>query len=189
MRVTGGEYGGQTLVCPQRSGVRPTENRVRQALFNVLGEAIIETTVLDMFAGTGAVGIEALSRGAKYVLFMEKNPAVARSLRANLQRLRVNDGQYKIMVGDALKLLTKVEKLHAGFDLAFIDPPYQAGLYEPAINMIKQKNILKANGIMVLEYSTRMPAPVLQKDWQKVKTRTYGETALDFWFFTPAKEE
>lgn len=189
MRVTGGEYRGQILTCPRRAEVRPTEDRVRQGLFNVLGSAVVHANILDMFAGTGSLGIEALSRGAAYSLFIEKNAAVAKTLRANLERLPVEQGSYRILVGDALKLPEKIADFPTGFDLVFVDPPYEAGLYEPAIAVVAEKRLLRADGILVLEYAVRRPVPEPGRDWQRLKTRVYGETALDFWRFLPGKEE
>lgn len=177
------------MVCPKRAGVRPTEDRVRQALFNILGDAVVGAKVLDMFAGTGALGIEALSRGANFAMFLEKSPATAKNLRANLERLQIDQAQYGLMVGDAVKLLAKGDGFPTGFDLILIDPPYEAGLYEGALAAITDKGVMKPDGILVLEYPTRHPAFEPGRGWQRMKTRVYGETTLGFWFYLPGKEE
>ena len=181
MRITGGQKGGLPLISPKSNDVRPTEDRVRQALFNILGNKVLCANVLDMFAGTGALGIEALSRGADSAVFIEKNHRVVHDVRENLVRTGFPQETWKVITGDALK---RVERLYpyAPFDLIFIDPPYEAKLYQPILALIMEQGLLKNDGLVILEYSVRQPLPMPFGDWRHLKTRTYGETALDIWF-------
>jgi 16S rRNA (guanine966-N2)-methyltransferase len=180
MRITGGQKGGLPLISPNSNDVRPTQDRVRQALFSILGNKVLCANVLDMFAGTGSLGIEALSRGAESAIFVEKNQRVVRDVRENLTRTGFDQETWDVIAGDLFK---RVKQLYpyAPFDLIFIDPPYESRLYQPVLELIMEQGLLKKDGWVILEYSIRQPLPLPFGDWRCLKKRTYGETALDIW--------
>lgn len=180
MRITGGEFGGLRLASPLSDKTRPTEDRVRQALFNVLGTRILRKRVLDFFAGTGALGIEALSRGASYAVFMENDPRAQKTLRANLQQIPVLPGSYRVLNGDALRSAIGLTNEDEKFHLIFLDPPYQSGLYEPALSVIDSGKLLQEDGWVVVEHSSRLSPVIPEEVWRIEKVKVYGETTLEF---------
>lgn len=129
VRIIAGRLRGSKLAVADRPGLRPTSDRVRETLFNWLQVATPGARVLDLFAGTGALGFEAASRGAASVLMLERDPALAESLRANAARLKV--AQARVETADALAWLQR--RPDQAFDLVFLDPPFEAGLWQPAL--------------------------------------------------------
>src|SRR6202034_3811578 len=123
MRVIAGRLGGRRLSAPRGRTTRPTSDRVREALFSMLGP-IDGTSVLDLFAGTGALGIEALSRGAAKALFVERDAAAVAALKGNLARLELGEPQARVRVGEALAALRSARSARETYDLVFVDPPY-----------------------------------------------------------------
>jgi 16S rRNA (guanine966-N2)-methyltransferase len=177
-RVIAGEYGGRRLVTPSGSGTRPTSDRVREALFNTLG-TMIELTgarVADLYAGSGAVGLEALSRGAARVLLVEADPRAARAARANIAALGASA---------ATLTTTAVERALAArppheFDVVFADPPYDLGDGDLAdvLAAAAANGWLAAGAVLVVERSSRSPEPVWPRDVTPDRGRRYGETVL-----------
>ncbi len=186
MRITGGEWGGRRIEVPAR-GVRPTQDRVRQALFNVLAARIPGCRFLDLFAGSGAVGLEALSRGAQRVAWVERDPGAARVLRANLAALCPDRGmpEVEVVIGDAPGYL----RAGAGgpHDIIFADPPYERGatVSWPALifsALGRPERCLAPGGLLILEDAGDQ-APVLPADaaWCLKADKRYGGTRLRFW--------
>jgi 16S rRNA (guanine966-N2)-methyltransferase len=124
MRVIAGRLGGRRLRAPEGRGTRPTSDRVREAVFSMLADRLADARVLDLFAGTGALGIEALSRGARQAVFVERDAAAARVLAANLEQLGIGRGDAQVRRGDALAALRDARARKEKYDLVFIDPPY-----------------------------------------------------------------
>lgn len=136
MRIIGGAYRGRRLIAPKGRDVRPTSDRAREALFDILEHGkppVRGSRFLDLFAGTGAVGLEACSRGAAEVLMVERDREAARSVRANLKQLREPEN-VRLLVRDA----TRLGPAPAAFDLVFVDPPYRSGLAAPALAALAQ---------------------------------------------------
>ena len=131
VRIVGGRWRGTRLAVPDLDGLRPTADRVRETLFNWLQPALPGAVVLDLFAGSGALGLEAVSRGAARAVLVERDPVQAASLRATVQKLQA-EAQVQVVQDDALRWLAALE---AGvqFDIAFLDPPFAAGLWEPVL--------------------------------------------------------
>ncbi|HXL71605.1 MAG TPA: 16S rRNA (guanine(966)-N(2))-methyltransferase RsmD [Rhizomicrobium sp.] len=189
MRVTGGKLGGRRLVAPENQLVRPTSDRTRQAIFNILehrdfsiGFTVKNAAVADLFAGTGALGIEALSRGARFCLLAD-NDAESRALqRENVEALGLT-GVTKIWRRDA----TDLGPLGAGagglFDLVFLDPPYRKDLAAPALKSLREGGWLSANALLVIE--TAKSETFTHDGFTRLDTRNYGDT--DVAFLTPAK--
>ena len=167
MRIIAGELRGRRLAPPPDRRVRPTADRVREALFNILGSDVPDATVLDLFAGSGALGFEALSRGARHVDFVEIGRASLRTLDANAEQLGVR-ARVTIHKGDALRY---AERLAAGaYDVALADPPYSADQAERLAAVYRERPFAR---ILVVEH--RAALPVAGDD-----TRRYGDIALTF---------
>jgi 16S rRNA (guanine966-N2)-methyltransferase len=145
VRIIGGQWRRSKLPVLDMPGLRPTPDRVRETLFNWLGQDLTGWQVLDAFAGTGALGMEAASRGAQSVLLIEQDDKAARQLEANAQRLKAE--QVKVRKGDAIALMNQLPA--ASVDLIFLDPPYAANLFEKAIKSATR--LLKSGGVIYLE--------------------------------------
>jgi 16S rRNA (guanine(966)-N(2))-methyltransferase RsmD len=153
--------------------VRPTTDKVKESLFNIVQFDIEGARVLDMFAGTGQLGIEALSRGAAEAVFMEASPVSARIVAENL-RLTELGGRARIVRGDALR---SVES-NGRFDLIFIDPPYDTELARRAVEQIIAFDILKENGIMICETRVDYNTPEASQPYEKLREYRYGRIKL-----------
>jgi 16S rRNA (guanine966-N2)-methyltransferase len=153
MRITGGALRGRRIVVPNVKGVRPTTDMVRQAIFNILSTApavpsLAGLKVLDLFAGSGALGFEALSRGASFVTFIEKDSNVIRALRENASNLGLNQ-QVEIVAQDALSAVLNRPR----YDLVFMDPPYGSGVSNAVINHLRNHNLITSGTTIVVEQS------------------------------------
>lgn len=175
MRVTGGELAGRKLRAVPR-GVRPTSDRVRESLFAWLG-VDPGTSVLDPYAGTGALGIEALSRGAAAAIFVERAPAALRVLQANLEDLGLSE-RSEVRRGSALPALRRLAHEGARFDLVLLDPPYASEELERVLPLLEQGTLLAPEGVVVVERSRRAGLPELAV-FRVLDTRRYGETEID----------
>jgi 16S rRNA (guanine966-N2)-methyltransferase len=174
IRITGGRLKGRILRTPRTRRLRPSSARLRQALFSHLGENVRDRRVLDLFAGSGALGVEALSRGAGYVLFVEEDRSVAARLRANLRELGL-ETRSEVRVGRVSELVAQMGP--ACFDLVLADPPY--GLAWPEASDWEQlARILSGGGILVLERGRRGEKPEVPVGWVLVRDRAYGDARL-----------
>jgi len=184
MRVTGGKLGGRRLVAPDDARVRPTSDRTRQAIFNILEhrdfgmDFILENTaVADLFAGTGTLGIESLSRGAHFCLLVDDNAESRALIRENVEALGLT-GVTKIWRRDA----TDLGPLGAGaggpFGLVFLDPPYRKNLIPPALKSLKDGGWLAPNALLVAEASKG--ENIETEGFTVLDTRGYGETNVSF---------
>ena len=169
MRVVGGIWGGRRLDAPPGRQTRPTTDRVREAWMSAIDAALPDARVLDLFAGSGALGIEALSRGAAHVTFVESSISAVGVLRKNLDALDVPSSSYRIHRGDAFRF---VEGIESPFDVAFADPPY-AGGGAARLAMLFQARPFAA--VLCVEHATRE-----RLDVQAVRKRRYGDTMLTF---------
>ena len=147
MRVNSGKFKGKQLKENKNDNIRPTTDKVKQAIFTKLFFDIDGSRVLDLFCGTGALGIEAISRNAKEVVFVDKNEKSILQTKANLKIVGAN---VKVIKGDAEKVL---DFLSGQFDFIFLDPPYQSGLYEKILQKIFEKDLLAENGIIICEHA------------------------------------
>lgn len=183
MRIISGKAKGKKLLAPPGRRVRPTLDRVREALFSSLGSRVEGTRVLDLFAGSGALGLEALSRGAAYAVFVEQSKPVQEVLRRNISQLGF-DAVAKLMTGEAIRTLKLFEKRGETFDLVFLDPPYDPSkkphlpsLLDRALRDIADKSLLNSLGIVVAEHprETTVDLPDILR---KLSTKGYGDTGL-----------
>lgn len=160
IRIIGGHLRNSRIDVPDRPGLRPTPERVRETLFNWLAAHVGGARVLDLFAGTGALGLEALSRGASEAVFCERDAGLVAALRANLLRLQ-QDGRSRVINDDALGTLAMQD---TAFDLVFLDPPFAAGLWSAAAELLERRGLLTATGLIYVEAPSGA-APALPSNW------------------------
>jgi 16S rRNA (guanine(966)-N(2))-methyltransferase RsmD len=172
MRVIAGEWGGRRLQTPAGDATRPTSDRVREALFSILGNRVLDRTVLDLFAGSGALGLEALSRGAARAVFVDDAPAAIRAVRANLETL---GGEAEVVRTDALRWLRAASRGPRQYDLIFLDPPYRrAESLGPELSGALRP-VLAPGALVVAEAARRSP---LDLDIPVIDERRYGDTLI-----------
>jgi len=185
MRIVGGRFRGRVLATPRSQDIRPTTDRTRESLFNILThgyEAAVEgRRMLDLFAGTGAVGFEALSRGALYVHFVEQSAEGCSLLRANMETLNVRE-QTGLSRRDATNLGKAGEK--QPFDLVFADPPYGQGLGDRALGHLALGGWIAENALVILEENKDV-APGPGDAYQMVEKRIFGDSAMHFYRYRP----
>ena len=171
LRIVAGNWRSRLLEIADVPGLRPTSERVRETLFNWLAPRIEGARCLDLFAGTGALGLEALSRGARSVVFVERARAAAKVLEKNVRTLDASAAE--VHQGDALEYLKTAEP--TSFDVVFVDPPFAAGLLEEACKSIENAGILAAGGLVYLEQDRAHPQPALPAGWVTLKDKTAGQ--------------
>ncbi len=166
MKVTSGIRKGAILMASQDLSVRPTTDKVKQSVFNMIQFEIAGKTVLDLFAGSGAMGIEALSRGAKHCTFVDLNPEF---VQKNVQKLRFDEIS-QIIRSDYLDFLGKC---HRRFDLVFLDPPYEKKMIDSALRLLVDKNLLLSGAIVVWECDAK-ESVLVPESIEVIKERTFG---------------
>ncbi len=171
MRIIGGEWRRRLLEFPDAPDLRPTPDRLRETLFNWLGPHIAGMRVLDVFAGSGALAFEALSRGAATATLVESDRAAAAELRATAARFGLAEA--RIEQADALVLLRSATA--GSFDLIFLDPPFAAGLLAPALRLIGQRQLLAEGGFAYIELPADAALPPLPEGWQPHRAGRAGE--------------
>jgi 16S rRNA (guanine(966)-N(2))-methyltransferase RsmD len=177
MRVIAGKARGIRINAPVGREIRPTLDRVRESLFNIIGPQVGESRFLDLFAGTGAVGLEALSRGAERVTFVDSDVRALKTVRENLARTR--------MVGQVrcarLTLPREIAEIHGVFDLVFADPPYRFAEYGTLLEAIGDAPFLAPQALVVLEHRCDAEVPEEAGQLQRTRRKEYGDTILSFY--------
>jgi 16S rRNA (guanine966-N2)-methyltransferase len=174
MRVIAGRFGGRRLKAPRGRATRPTSDRVREALFSMLGD-ITDAVVLDLFAGTGALGIEALSRGASRAVFVERDAAALAALRSNLASLGLGEEEAHVHAGEALAALRTARMGGETYDLVFVDPPYGRARELGEAVAVELPGLLEPGGRVVVESSRRSPVVL---SLEVAGQRSYGDTTI-----------
>ncbi len=176
MRVIGGELRSRVLAPPPK-GVRPTSDRIRESLFMRLGD-VEGLAVLDLYAGTGALGIEALSRGAKYAVFVDRANASLRVLKKNIQTLGLGS-RSRVMRGDVLRVLPRLAERGDAFDLVFLDPPYDAEVIAPTLAGLRRESLLRPGAVVVVESAKRHALPPIETlGFEIIDERIAGDTRI-----------
>lgn len=177
MRVIAGSAKGHKLDSPVGWDTRPTTDRIKESLFNMLSPRLYDCRFLDLFSGTGAIGIEALSRGARQAVFAEQNKDCASILMKNLIHTKLQDKGllFTMDVASTLNLLAKQKE---PFDIIFLDPPYHSSLAEATLHQLSNSHLLQPNGLLVLEHSSQ--EPVVYPGWNVDKEKIYKTTKLTF---------
>jgi len=185
MRVVAGKYRSRVLKSMRGLALRPSSDRLRETLFNILVAAVEGSVFVDVYAGTGAVGIEALSRGAREVIFIENHPAAVALIRSNLRALDITTGA-EILVADAVRGMARLAmrpfgtRVHA--DFIFLDPPYaRTEEYERALDFLDRSSLLTPGGQVVVEHSKRMALPQRLAQLERARVVEQGDAALSFY--------
>jgi len=178
MRIVAGSARGRRIEAPKGVDVRPTTDRVREALFSAITPRLRDATVLDLFAGTGALGIEALSRGAKSAVFVEQSSTTVRILKRNIEVCGVT-ACARIFKREATTALRQLARTEIVFDLVFLDPPYQGPMLDKVLRILSGISLIHADTLIIAEHPLDKP-PTLPRELAIVSTRHYGKTNLSF---------
>jgi 16S rRNA (guanine(966)-N(2))-methyltransferase RsmD len=179
IRIISGTSKGRRLATLKDKTLRPTTDRVKESIFNILGEEIQESVVLDLFAGTGNLGMEALSRGAKRVLFVEKGRQAVRLIKKNTSQCSMEE-RSKILSMDVNRAIDALSEQAESFDLILMDPPYGKGLIEKTLLKLDSKRIYREDSILMIEHDRREPLPDSMANWRLVRQRRIGDTVISF---------
>jgi 16S rRNA (guanine966-N2)-methyltransferase len=179
MRVIAGRLRGRRVDVPKGLAVRPTYDRVRESVFAIIGPAIDGARVLDLFAGSGVLAIESLSRGARSAVLVDTDPAAVAAIRKNAERLGIA-GECEARRGDALGLLAR-DALRERFDIVFVDPPYGSGLHGRVLELLGEPGRLPSGALVVVEHPARDELPESCLDLILKRTERYGSTAVSFY--------
>ena len=171
LRIIGGDWGGRRLRFPDAPNLRPTPDRVRETVFNWLAPIIQGAKCLDLFAGSGALGLEALSRGAAFTTFVDSHKKVTQALKGHLDSLNANE-KAKVVSMDGVKFL-KGESIK--YDLVFLDPPYHLDFMRKVVPLLEENGWLTESAMLYLEIEKRQSLPELPANWQQLKEKTAGE--------------
>ena len=187
MRVISGTARGTRLASLGSADIRPTLDRVKESFFNQVEPGLEGVTFLDLFAGSGSMGIEALSRGAETVVFVEPNPKAQRIIIQNLEKCKMTNNEepprWDLLKSSALTGLKTLKDRGLGFDLIYVDPPFAASLYEPTLLELSSSGVLRRDAVVVVEYFHKT---VLLKNYDKLKfykDRRLGDSCLSFFKF------
>jgi len=180
VRIISGQLRGRRLRAPDGLATRPTSDRVREALFNIISSRVPGATFLDLFAGSGAVGLEAISRGADRAVFVEQARRALEQIEDNVERCGVVD-RTRIVGKDALAALKTLQAGGERFDVVYVDPPYDAGLYRPILKYLGASGLVDEDGIVVVELRSRDRLPDDIGELRHYRDERYGDTTLAFY--------
>jgi 16S rRNA (guanine(966)-N(2))-methyltransferase RsmD len=189
MRIIGGEHRGRTIKMPKTGKARPTQDRVREAVFNIIREKVPGSKVLDLYAGSGAFGIEALSRGAQSAIFVDNNINCIRAIKSNLSSVDYRAPLARVFKNEAVKAIAALKEKGAAFDIIFLDPPYNKASFDKLrISLAKNClikiagcDILSQHGFVVAEHFVKDILPEETGTLSLVKRRKYGDTVVSFY--------
>ena len=177
MRVISGKYRGRNLIAPEGLNTRPTLDRVKEAVFSMLRDDIYGATVLDLFAGSGALGIETLSRGAKRCFFNDKSKSCRDIIRKNLLHTKL-DHLAQVSCSDFSEIIASCRNKGVKFDLILLDPPYSSDFYEDAIGLISKSGIFSDYCTILCEHSAEDTLPEQIGAFYHIKSKKYGTVAV-----------
>jgi 16S rRNA (guanine(966)-N(2))-methyltransferase RsmD len=195
MRIIAGKAKGRVLVAPKAKVLRPTTDRVKESLFNIL--SVEGRQFLDLFAGAGSVGLEAASRGASRVLFVESNRSCAQAIRTNIERcgflnMPPEGGaapDIEVIECPAERALRLLGHRADRFDIVFADPPYGEGAADTALRLVRSLGLLSEGGVVVVQHSIRDGIPAQREGYRVEDSRRYGDTALSFLTLSKVPED
>lgn len=179
MRVIAGDHKGRRLAAPSGSSTRPTADRIKESIFNILARTVEKKRVLDLFAGTGALGIEALSRGACFAVFVDRQKAALDAIRQNIQTLKLTD-RARIVNWDIRRNFDFLSSDTIPFDLVFMDPPYETNALIPVLSAMAGCECLSGQARIVIEHSIRERLEPLPGSLALVDQRRFGKTLVSF---------
>ena len=190
MKLVAGTQKGRRLRQPLTASIRPTSGKVREALFAILGDRVHHTAVLDLYAGTGALGLEALSRGASRVTFVEHAAAALKILRDNIARC-AGETHTVVVNQDVHRFIKSFSTKSSGkaFDIVFADPPYRSDDIISDLELIGRAGMLSPTGILVLEHFSKHQVPDHANNLVRYRSARYGDTTLSFYHLLPSSDE
>ena len=178
MRVISGSAKGHKLTAPNGLDTRPTTDRIKETLFNIISPEIYGCNFLDLFSGSGGIGIEALSRGAKTAVFVDKSTKAVDAIKANLNHTKLNEGAF-VYCADVFEALKTLSLKGIVFDIIFMDPPYSSEIYEKVLKSVVELSILNSEGFVVAEHSSKFEMPKV-KGLKIYRTKDFKTTAMSF---------
>lgn len=185
MRVIAGKFGSRKLKGPGKLRMRPTSDRLRETLFNILGPAVEDSLFVDLYAGTGAIGIEAISRGAKEVVFVEGHAASAKLIRENIAALGATGAE--VLPVKVMKGLENLAARHRMADFVFLDPPYddeEGRLF--VLEFLDESHLLAPRGLVIVEHSSKTELPERFTRLERIRVVEQGDAALSFYCLAAA---
>ena len=180
MRVVAGEYGGRRLKAVPGMKTRPTTDKVKEAMFNIIGPYLEGGQVLDLFAGSGGLSIEAVSRGADHATLVDRQYQAIKTIHENLSVTKEED-KFTVLKGDAYKMLNKLAKQEQGFDYVFLDPPYKKQQILELMEQLKKLGLLNTDALIICETDKVADLPEELADFELIKKADYGITELTFY--------
>lgn len=179
MRIITGLAKGTRLKAPKGMDTRPTADRVKESMFNILGDIVVDAKVLDLFGGTGNLGLEALSRGAAKAIFIDQNQNSINAIKENINLCKLQ-GQALVYKMDSFVALGRLAREHYKFNLIFCDPPYNKGLVEKTLTKLEENEILEDEAIIVVEHSKHELITSDFSNYEVRRSEKYGETIVSF---------
>ncbi|GJL68283.1 MAG: rRNA methyltransferase [Nitrospirales bacterium] len=189
IRIVAGQLKGRTIPTLPGRTTRPTSQRAREALFSILGGQIQGATVADLFAGTGAVGLEALSRGATRALFIEQNPLAGASIQRMLSQFKIASSSQVLIEDVSLAIQNSILVGWRPFDMIFMDPPYRLPNVQQILHHLEEADVMAPTGRIIYEHFHKTTPPIPLGNWALIRTARYGDTALTFYRPVPQTEE
>ncbi len=180
MRVVAGEYGGRRLKAVPGMKTRPTTDKVKEAMFNIIGPYLEGGQVLDLFAGSGGLSIEAVSRGANHATLVDRQYQAIKTIHENLSVTKEED-KFTVLKGDSYKMLNKLAKQEQGFDYVFLDPPYKKQQILELMEQLKKLGLLNTDALIICETDQVADLPEELADFELIKKADYGITELTFY--------
>lgn len=181
MRVIAGKSRGKRLKAPSGEHTRPITDMIKEALFNVWGERVEDAAFLDLFAGSGSVGIEALSRGARTVVFVDNSAAAVSIIKDNLKTCKITEG-FEVYRNDVFRAVSVLQTRGMKFDLIYVDPPFtNEAIFDKVIKVLDQAGVLAPNGILVIRTFRKKALPVCLDYLCKYRSSDYGESVLHYY--------
>ncbi len=177
MRIIAGIYKGRSLKTPMNYDIRPTSEMVKEALFSILMNDIHSSVFVDLFAGTGAVGLEALSRGAKKVYLVDRSRDSIGIIKSNVNKIGCQS-RVSILASD---YRIAMDRINEPVDILFADPPYEEGYNLEILDSISSSSILKDSGVIIIEHARKFKMPTIYKNLEAFKEKKYGKKALTFY--------
>ncbi|KAB3535220.1 16S rRNA (guanine(966)-N(2))-methyltransferase RsmD [Alkaliphilus pronyensis] len=180
MRIIAGMAKGHTLKPPKGIDIRPTSDRVKESIFNILQYNINDSIIIDLYAGTGNLGIEALSRGAQKCYFVDQDSNSIEIIKENLKKTKLSEGA-EIIKSDSKAAINGFKTKNIMADLIFMDPPYDKGLIIPTLEAIGFNNVLNKEGIIIIEHDKNDSPPEAVSNLVKFRSKSFGNTCVSFY--------
>ncbi len=180
MRVISGKARGLKLNSPKNDDTRPTTDRVKESLFNMINSYMMDSDILDLFAGTGSLGIECLSRGSRECVFVDSSKDSIAVIKSNIKKARV-ESESIVLNTDFKSAMSSLGLKNKKFDVIFMDPPYYKNMFEDALKGVDDKSLLKEDGVIIVEHDTKDKFPDNIGKLYKSRDKKYGNTTVTFY--------